>query len=142
MITFSTDSQAMARIWRRGQNKTVHIYRFLSTGTIDEKIYQRQVKKLEMNTSVFNDKKSNTHGLSNEDLKDIFIIDDNTDCLTHSQSQCKCLNGDMNSSDWTHIPLNSEYDTFNLWSNVDADLNPSIYCSMRSLASFAFVRSG
>lgn len=37
--------QAMARVWRDGQKKDVHIYRLLTTGTIDEKIFQRQVVK-------------------------------------------------------------------------------------------------
>uniref|UniRef100_A0A7S1TGU5 DNA repair and recombination protein RAD54B n=1 Tax=Compsopogon caeruleus TaxID=31354 RepID=A0A7S1TGU5_9RHOD len=32
------DKQAMARIWRDGQNKAVYIYRLLCTGTIEEKI--------------------------------------------------------------------------------------------------------
>ena len=52
----ATDLQAMARIWRDGQKKHCHIYRcvqkgFFSTnyfrlvtaGTIEEKMYQRQV---------------------------------------------------------------------------------------------------
>lgn len=42
----STDLQAMARIHRDGQKRHVYIYRFLTTGTIDEKIYQRQITKL------------------------------------------------------------------------------------------------
>lgn len=33
----------MARVWRDGQTKPVHIYRLLLAGTIDEKIFQRQV---------------------------------------------------------------------------------------------------
>ena len=39
----ATDMQAMARIWRDGQRKHCHIYRLVTTGTIEEKIYQRQV---------------------------------------------------------------------------------------------------
>ncbi|KAK9862149.1 hypothetical protein WJX84_011079 [Apatococcus fuscideae] len=39
------DTQAMARIWRDGQLKPCTIYRLLLTGTIDEKIYQRQLQK-------------------------------------------------------------------------------------------------
>ena len=39
------DQQAMARIWRPGQKKEVHIYRLISYGTIEEKIYQRQQSK-------------------------------------------------------------------------------------------------
>jgi hypothetical protein len=37
------DLQAMARVWRDGQTRPVHIYRLLLAGTIDEKIFQRQV---------------------------------------------------------------------------------------------------
>lgn len=35
----------MARIWRQGQTRPCHIYRFLATGTLDECIFQRQVTK-------------------------------------------------------------------------------------------------
>lgn len=37
----STDAQAQERAWRIGQNKQVTIYRLLTTGTIEEKIYHR-----------------------------------------------------------------------------------------------------
>lgn len=37
-ILLSCHSQAAARVWRDGQKKRVYIYRFLSTGTIDEKV--------------------------------------------------------------------------------------------------------
>ena len=36
----------MARVWRDGQKRDVHIYRFLSTGSIEEKMYQRQILKV------------------------------------------------------------------------------------------------
>ena len=39
----ANDQQAMARVWRDGQRKNVTIYRLLTTGTIEEKIFQRQV---------------------------------------------------------------------------------------------------
>ncbi len=38
--------QAMARIWRDGQTKPCTIYRLLTTGAIDEKMYQRQLMKV------------------------------------------------------------------------------------------------
>lgn len=45
----SHDQQAMARIWRDGQKaKNVYIYRLLTTETIDEKIFQRQIVKLSL----------------------------------------------------------------------------------------------
>ena len=35
----------MARVWRDGQKRVVRIYRLLTTGTIEEKIFQRQISK-------------------------------------------------------------------------------------------------
>ena len=35
----------MARIWRDGQRRPVHVYRLATAGTIEEKIFQRQVTK-------------------------------------------------------------------------------------------------
>ena len=37
--------QAAARVWRDGQRKRVYIYRFLAAGTLEEKVYQRQLSK-------------------------------------------------------------------------------------------------
>lgn len=37
----STDAQARERAWRIGQEKQVTIYRLLTAGTIEEKIYHR-----------------------------------------------------------------------------------------------------
>jgi SNF2 family DNA or RNA helicase len=33
------DKQAMARIWRDGQQKPCYVYRLLTTGTIEEKVF-------------------------------------------------------------------------------------------------------
>ena len=41
----ANDLQALARVWREGQKKPVTIYRLLSTGTLEEKIFQRQILK-------------------------------------------------------------------------------------------------
>jgi len=32
-------------VWRDGQKKRVFVYRLLSAGTIEEKVFQRQVSK-------------------------------------------------------------------------------------------------
>ena len=37
----STDMQARERAWRIGQERNVTVYRLLTTGTIEEKIYHR-----------------------------------------------------------------------------------------------------
>lgn len=36
----------MARVWRDGQRKHVYVYRLFMTGTIEEKMFQRQVLKV------------------------------------------------------------------------------------------------
>lgn len=48
----ATDLQAMARVWRDGQKKAVFVYRLLCTGTIEEKIFQRQLFKGELQSAV------------------------------------------------------------------------------------------
>ena len=39
------DNQAMARVWRDGQTRPVTIYRLLAAGTVEEKVFQRQLLK-------------------------------------------------------------------------------------------------
>lgn len=39
------DHQAMARVWRDGQTRPVTIYRLLAAGTVEEKVFQRQLLK-------------------------------------------------------------------------------------------------
>ena len=41
----ATDLQARERAWRLGQKRHVTVYRLISTGTIEEKVYQRQVRR-------------------------------------------------------------------------------------------------
>ena len=41
----ANDKQAAARVWRDGQRKRVFEYRFLTSGTIEEKVFQRQLSK-------------------------------------------------------------------------------------------------
>jgi len=46
------DLQAMARVHRIGQKKVVHIYRLLSSGTVEERILERAEKKLYLDQMV------------------------------------------------------------------------------------------
>ena len=48
----ATDKQAMARIHREGQLKPCNILRLFATGTIEEKILQRQYQKGQLADSI------------------------------------------------------------------------------------------
>ncbi|KAF3681227.1 Protein CHROMATIN REMODELING 25 [Capsicum annuum] len=75
----ANDKQAAARVWRDGQKKRVYIYRFLSTGTIEEKVYQRQMSKEGLQKVIQQEQTdSDIQGnfLSAEDLRDLFTFHD------------------------------------------------------------------
>ncbi|KAL7423759.1 helicase [Cryptotrichosporon argae] len=94
----STDLQAMARIHRDGQKKPVYIYRLLTTNTIDEKIYQRQLTKTGLSNQMLErgeTKKGGKDSFTLAELKDIFSINLHTDgCGTHDLLGCQCLTAD------------------------------------------------
>ena len=87
----ANDDQAMARIWRDGQLKQCYIYRLLSTGTIEEKILQRQLHKKALKDCVVDDIDAERH-YSAADLRDLFKLNKNTTSDTHSQLKCtRCV---------------------------------------------------
>ncbi|OMJ81735.1 hypothetical protein SteCoe_17725 [Stentor coeruleus] len=79
----SSDKQAMGRIWRDGQKKPVYIYRLFLSGTIDEKIYQRQTAKENLSSTVVDAKKA-VSKFSKEDLKEIFSLSNFCTSITNS----------------------------------------------------------
>jgi DNA repair and recombination protein RAD54B len=85
----ATDLQAMARIHRDGQKLPVKIYRFLVQGSIDEKIYQRQVMKMGLANAVV-DNKASASSFSKEELRDLFRLDEREGCQTHDLLGCTC----------------------------------------------------
>lgn len=88
----SNDLQAMSRIHRDGQTKPVFIYRLFTTGSIDEKIFQRQLMKNNLSNQFLNLENShiNLNVFSMEDLKDIFTIHEDTTSNTHDLVECEC----------------------------------------------------
>ncbi|XP_077986095.1 DNA repair and recombination protein RAD54B-like [Glandiceps talaboti] len=89
----ANDLQAMARVWRDGQHKTVYIYRLLTTGSIEEKIFQRQICKQSLSNAVVDFIKDNNAQFSPDDLKDLFSLCEDTNCLTHDLLDCQCTKG-------------------------------------------------
>lgn len=86
----ASDAQAMARIWRHGQKKSVYIYRLLMTGTIEEKIYQRQISKTNLSEVVVDANNLASLKLSSSELKDLFTLALDTDSITHDLMNCEC----------------------------------------------------
>jgi DNA excision repair protein ERCC-6 len=68
-----TDAQARARAWRFGQEREVTIYRLITAGTVEEKIYQRQIFKTALSNKVLQDPRQRRL-FSQRDLKDLFTL--------------------------------------------------------------------
>lgn len=71
----STDIQARERAWRLGQTKDITIYRFMATGSIEEKIYHRQIFKTFLTNKILKDPKQKRFFKLN-DLHDLFTLGD------------------------------------------------------------------
>lgn len=90
----ANDEQAMARIWRDGQKKTCYIYRLLSTGTIEEKIFQRQTHKKALSSCVVDEEQDVERHFSLGELKELFTLNESTASDTHDRLKChRCVNG-------------------------------------------------
>ncbi|TRM59942.1 P-loop containing nucleoside triphosphate hydrolase protein [Schizophyllum amplum] len=90
----AADQQALARVWRDGQKKECFVYRFIATGTIEEKIFQRQANKQALSSSVVDEKEDVERHFSTDSLRQLFKFNENTLCDTHDTFKCKrCKNG-------------------------------------------------
>jgi DNA repair and recombination RAD54-like protein len=111
----AADQQALARVWRDGQKKecaycplspcahsglfndifsTGFVYRFISTGTIEEKIFQRQASKQALSSAVVDEKEDAERHFSIDSLRKLFLFNEHTECETHETFKCKrCKHG-------------------------------------------------
>ena len=69
----STDIQARERAWRLGQKREVMIYRLMTAGTIEEKIYHRQLFKTFLTNKILRDPKQR-QTFQMKDLHDLFTL--------------------------------------------------------------------
>lgn len=69
----STDVQARERAWRLGQKREVMIYRLMTAGTIEEKIYHRQLFKQFLINKILRDPKQR-QTFQMKDLHDLFSL--------------------------------------------------------------------
>ena len=68
-----TDAQARERAWRFGQEKQVTVYRLCTAGTIEEKMYQRQIFKTALTNKVLHDPRQKRL-FSQKDLHDLLTL--------------------------------------------------------------------
>jgi DNA excision repair protein ERCC-6 len=74
----STDLQARERAWRLGQKRDVTIFRLMTKGTIEEKIYHRQIFKQFLTNKITRDPHQR-EGFQLSDLYDLFTLEEDDD---------------------------------------------------------------
>lgn len=85
----ATDDQAKERAWRIGQQRSVTVYRLLSAGTIEEKIYQRQIFKHFLSNKILVDP-NQKNVLTTSTLQGLFTLEEpNCDGDTETASLFK-----------------------------------------------------
>ncbi|KAG5518106.1 hypothetical protein PMAC_003292 [Pneumocystis sp. 'macacae'] len=114
----AADQQALARVWRDGQKKDCFIYRFIATGTIEEKIFQRQSHKQSLSSCVVDEAQNVERHFSLDSLRQLFELNLDTLCDTHDTFKCKrCKDGKQfvkasallygDTSTWNHFSKSS-----------------------------------
>ncbi|XP_022758452.1 protein CHROMATIN REMODELING 8 isoform X2 [Durio zibethinus] len=72
----STDMQARERAWRIGQKRDVTVYRLITRGTIEEKVYHRQIYKHFLTNKILKNPQQRRF-FKARDMKDLFTLKDN-----------------------------------------------------------------
>ncbi|KAJ0052790.1 hypothetical protein Pint_01708 [Pistacia integerrima] len=74
----STDMQARERAWRIGQKRDVTVYRLITRGTIEEKVYHRQIYKHFLTNKILKNPQQKRF-FKARDMKDLFTFNDDGD---------------------------------------------------------------
>ncbi|KAL2587186.1 hypothetical protein AAZV13_13G097300 [Glycine max] len=69
----STDMQARERAWRIGQKRDVTVYRLITRGTIEEKVYHRQIYKHFLTNKILKNPQQKRF-FKARDMKDLFTL--------------------------------------------------------------------
>ena len=91
----SNDIQARERAWRLGQTKSVTIYRLMTSGTIEEKIYHRQIFKQFLTNKILIDPRQQRFFKSNS-LHDLFLLGDHHDQNTETGELFEEIDAEIN----------------------------------------------
>ena len=79
------DRQAVDRIYRIGQEKPCTIYRLLSSGTVEERMYEKQVFKDGVRRSVMEGGEEDTRYFDQDELKNLFELGEPGRCRVLEQ---------------------------------------------------------
>lgn len=80
------DSQSMCRSYRFGQTKPVFVYRFVTAGTMEKKVYDLQIRKEGVAKRIV-DEKTTERKFKSAELQNYFNVDEFEASLKHSQGQ-------------------------------------------------------
>lgn len=89
----AADQQALARVWRDGQKKDCFVYRFIATGTIEEKVFQRQSHKQSLSSCVVDAAEDVERHFTLDSLRELFQYRAGTTSDTHDTFKCKRCKG-------------------------------------------------
>ena len=118
----AADQQALARVWRDGQKKDCFVYRFIATGTIEEKIFQRQSHKQSLSSCVVDSAEDVERHFTLDSLRELFQYHGKTTSDTHDTFKCKRCKPD--GKQYIKAPAMMYGDT-STWNHfVNEDLEP------------------
>lgn len=80
------DSQSMCRSYRFGQTKPVFVYRFVTAGTMEKKVYDLQIRKEGVAKRIV-DEKATQRQFKNGELQDYFNVDEFEASLKYNQGK-------------------------------------------------------
>ncbi|XP_041069628.1 DNA excision repair protein ERCC-6-like [Carcharodon carcharias] len=83
----ATDAQAVDRAYRIGQTDNVVIYRLVTCGSVEEKIYRRQIFKDSLVRQSVGEQKNPFRYFSRQELRELFILEDPRTSSTQRQLQ-------------------------------------------------------
>ncbi|CAO2832443.1 unnamed protein product [Amaranthus hypochondriacus] len=102
----STDNQSVDRAYRIGQKKDVIVYRLMTCGTIEEKIYRKQIFKGGLFKTA-TEHKEQTRYFSHQDLQELFSLPKDGFDVSPTQLQLHAEHGDQISmSDFLKVHIN------------------------------------
>ncbi|XP_051901918.1 DNA excision repair protein ERCC-6-like isoform X4 [Pristis pectinata] len=83
----ATDAQAVDRAYRIGQTANVVIYRLVTCGSVEEKIYRRQIFKDSLIRQSVGERKNPFRYFSRQELRELFVLEDTRYSSTQRQLQ-------------------------------------------------------